>query len=122
MEAPFSIPSEIFWAWLIRHPNCILRAATQDAVLYDDEDLHWQLGEEKEGELIVQLNRGKRILGELFLERERVAYVQAVPGESEEEHVFEWIAETESGRFAAYVFVMAHGFEEEETAARRPVH
>jgi hypothetical protein len=32
---------ETFWQWLMRHPNCILRAGSPDAVLYDDEDLHW---------------------------------------------------------------------------------
>ena len=36
MEPPFTLPFEKFWNWLVTHPNCILRAGTPEAVLYDD--------------------------------------------------------------------------------------
>lgn len=124
MDAPFTLPLDRFWEWLAAHPNCILRAGTPEAVLYDDDDLHWSLGVEDEATLLVQVLRGKRLVGELLVEKEQVAYVEAVPQERPEEHVFELISETESDRFAAYHFVMVHGLGEEDAppSGRSDVH
>jgi hypothetical protein len=122
MDSPLAF--EAFWSWLATHPNCILRAGTPEAVLYDDDDLHWAFGVEDEATLLVQLLRGKRLVAELLVEMEQVAYVEAVPQERAEEHVFELISEAESDRFAAYHFVLVHGFGEEDAppAARSHVH
>ena len=105
---------EIFWEWLVLHPNCVLRAGTPQSVLYDDEDLHWHFATEGSETLLVQIIRGKRLMGELLVQPERVAYVQAFEGEQEGEHVFELVCETEKERLAAYFFVLAHGFDEED--------
>lgn len=110
---------ESFWRWLVTHPNCIIRAGTPDSVLYDDEDLHWYFVQESDGTLVVQMLRGKRLLGEFFLDGERVAYVQVVPGEDSEEHTFELVSEIGSDNYASYFFVMTHGFEEEPASAGR---
>jgi hypothetical protein len=110
-----------FWTWIIAHPNCILRAGTPEMVFYDEEDFHWHFGE-VEGTLVVQVMRGKRVLGELFVEPERGTYVQEVPQEVEGEHVFEVIAETASEQYPAYIFVLSHGFEPEDMVPRRRVH
>ena len=48
-------------------------------------------------------------MGEILIDRERVAYVQSFQGEHENEYVFELISETESERTAPWVFVMSHG-------------
>ena len=40
-----------FWNWLAAHPNCILRAGTPEAVLYDDEEFHWHFAAEGGGTL-----------------------------------------------------------------------
>ena len=100
-----------FWDWIVRHPNCILRAGTQDAVLYDDEDYHWHFAVEGPDTPLVQLIRGKRLLGELLIARDRIAFVQGAPGDVEGEHVFDLVLETESERLTAYFFVVSHAYE-----------
>ncbi len=113
---------EEFWSWLVLHPNCVLRAGTHDAVVYDDDDLHWHFSSEGPETLLVQVLRGKRILGEILVAREQVAYVQAMAGEEEGEFVFELIAENEAERAAAYFFVLSHGYDAEEPPTLRRVH
>ncbi len=123
MENSITLPFDTFWAWLVRHPNCILRAGTPETVLYDAEDLHWHFGAEDPGTLLVQLIRGKRMLGELLLMAEPIAYVEGTRGDQEEEFVFELIVEDETNRLAAYFFVLAHAYEgEEEDPSSRRVH
>ena len=114
MDTPFTMRFDSFWGWLISHPNCILRAGTPEAVIYDDDDLHWHFASEPPRMLLVQVLRGKRLIGEVLLDPEQVSYVEAIPQERAEEHVFEVISESESERFASYFFVLAHGFDEEE--------
>ncbi len=107
-----TLPFETFWAWLQLHSNCIVRVATADAVLHDDDDLHWYAGPNGE-ELVLQLIRGKRLVGELLIDAERVSYVQILGEEHEGEHLFEAIFETPTERLASYSFVLAHGFDDE---------
>jgi len=83
MDDPTTLSFEPFWGWLTGHPNCILRAGTPDAVLYDDEDLHWHFGSEGDATVSVQVLRGKRLLGEILVEPEQVSYVQGTAGEDE---------------------------------------
>ena len=113
---------ERFWKWLVTHPNCILRAGTPESVLYDDEDLHWHFSQDSDGTLLVQTLRGKRLLGEFFLDGERIAYVQAVPGEDSEEHVFELVSESGSDTFSTYFFVLTHGFDDEKSSSSGRIH
>ena len=100
-----------FWDWIVRHPNCILRAGTQDAVLYDDEDYHWHFAIEGPDTPLVQVIRGKRLLGELLIARDRIAFVQGAPGDVEGEHVFDLVVETEAEHLTAYFFVTSHAYE-----------
>lgn len=120
METPLTF--EAFWTWLNRHPNCIVRAGTPDSVLYDDEDLHWYLATDDDDNRIVQLLRGKRILGELVIVPERVAYVQEFPAEQQDEHSFELVAEGGDEREVAYFFVFTHGFGTDEAPNRPRIH
>ena len=123
MEPPFTLPLEKFWAWLLLHPNCILRAGTPESVLYDDEDYYWHLAVEGGNTLLVQVVRGKRLVAEILLDPEQISYVQAVPPEREGEHVFELIQDGERESFASYFFVLAHGFEDDaEPPSRTRVH
>lgn len=122
MEISTTLQFDAFWDWLQRHPNCILRAGTPEAVLYDDDDLHWHFGREDERVLVVQLTRGKRIVAELLVEPEAVSYIEEVPADTAEEHVFELVSDTKEGRFAPYFFVMAHGLEVDAPASLRHVH
>jgi hypothetical protein len=103
---------DALWAWLQGHLNCIQRVATSDAVLFDDADLHWYLGP-LDGTEVVQVIRGKRLMGEILIDPERVSYVQALGEESAGEFVFEAISETETERVAAYSFVMSHDLDVE---------
>ena len=112
----------VFWDWIVLHPNCILRAGTPETVIYDDQDLHWHFGtegHESNETLIVQIIRGKRLMGELLVQPEQVTYVQSFEGEHEDEHVFELVSETEKQRIACYFFVLSHGFDDEITETGR---
>lgn len=123
MDAPFTLPFAVFWKWLQKHANCIIRAGAPDAALYDDEDLHWAFQEEADGLFVVQMARGKRLVSELFLEPDRIDYIQAIPPQVEEEHVFELISESAGDRIAAYFFVLVHGYEDEDRApSQRRIH
>ena len=121
-HAAATLPFEAFWTWLQAHPNCIIRAGTPEAVLYDDEDLHWHFTVEGSETLVVQVLRGKRLVGELLIGPADVAYVQAVAGD-EDEYVFELITETETDRVAACYFVLSHAYEPQDHAGSgRAVH
>ena len=117
MNPPYTLDFQTFWRWLVVHPNCILRAGTPEAVLYDDDDLHWHFAMENERTLLIQVLRGKRLVGELLLEPEQVAYVEAVSQEQPDEHTFELITEAENDRFAAFFFVLVHGYDPGESEA-----
>lgn len=122
MQPPFTLAFDAFWNWLMSHPNCILRAGTPEAVIYDDDDLHWHFASYEDSTLIVQVLHGKRVLGEIFLDPEHVSYVQGVMGEAEGEHVFELISETENDRVATLFFVLAHGFDDDGAVIPGRVH
>jgi hypothetical protein len=113
-----SLPFEKFWAWISAHPNCIVRAGTPEVILFDQEEFHWHLTHEDERTCIVQLARGKELIGELLMFIEDIAYVHCEMSENDE-FVCECIIETETRRDAAYNFVMAHAYDESESPSRR---
>jgi hypothetical protein len=117
-----TLPFDVFWTWLMGHPNCIVRAGTPEAVLYDDEDLYWHFAQEGPETLVVQVLRGKLLVGELLLAPEQIAYVQGSPGDGADEFVFELMTETEADRFVAYFFVLVHGFDREGEFSPSRVH
>ena len=94
-ESTPTVSFDTFWNWLLLHPNCVLRAGTPEAVLYDDDDLHWNFASEQ-NTLLAQLVRGKRLVGELLIDPEQIAYVQGVAGDREGEFVFDLVVETRS--------------------------
>jgi hypothetical protein len=112
-SAAKTVTFDKFWSWLQGHPNCILRAGTPETVLYDDDDLHWHFASESGGTCVVQVLRGKKLVGEILVVPSEIAYVVGEPGE-EQEYTFELISETPTDRFAAYHFVLSHGFDAEE--------
>ena len=71
---------------------------------------------------MVQVLRGKRLIGELLLVPDQVSYVQGSVVEDEGEFLFELISETEADRFPAYFFVLAHGYEGEGSFTPSRVH
>ncbi len=113
----FTLPFSKFWSWVTQHPNCILRAGTPEAVLFDDDDLHWHFATEDDGTLVVQLIRGKKLLGELAVAPGDVTYVQVEPGEGDEVR-FELVGDADPG-IAAFHFVLSHGYDEDETEGGR---
>lgn len=114
MQPPYTLPFDVFWQWIGTHPNCILRAGTPESIIYDDDDLHWTFVGYENGALGVQVLRGKRFMGEIFIAAEEITYVQGVLGEVEGEFIFELIAESETNRTALYFFVLTHGYDEED--------
>ena len=113
-----TLPFEKFWAWISTHPNCIVRAGTPEAILFDHDDFHWHLAAEDESTYIVQLARGKELVGEIVLLVQDIAYVQCEVAENEE-FVCECIVEGETAREAVYQFVMSHPFDEGEAPTSR---
>ena len=111
-----------FWNWLMVHPNCILRAGTATTVVYDDDDLHWQLSTDDPETYLVQAIRGKRLAGEILIARDSIAYVQSLEGEQEDEFLFELVVENESERATAYFFVVAHSYEVDDSEPSGRVH
>jgi hypothetical protein len=122
MDDQPTLPFDVFWSWLLSHPNCIVRAGTPEAVLYDDEDLHWHFAQEEPETLVVQVLRGKLLVGELLIAPEQIAYVQGIASDRDHEFIFELITETETERFAAYFFVLVHGFDEDGEFSPIRVH
>ena len=109
------------------HPNCVMRAGTPEAVIYDDDDLHWHfaveagsVGEEGGNLLLVQVIRGKRMVGEIILDPEHVSYVQGAAGDREDEYVFELITETETDSLPSYFFVLTHGYDGADAPSHPP--
>ena len=111
-----------FWEWVAVHPNCILRAGIQNSVIYDDEDYHWQFAQDNPETLLVQVIRGKRLVGEFAVYRERVAYVQSMAGDQEGEVLFEAVAADEAESPLVCFFVMSHGFDVEIDDSPHRVH
>jgi hypothetical protein len=120
-HAATTLPFDTFWNWLQTHPNCIIRAGTPEAVVYDHEDLHWHFTAEGTDSLVVQIFRGKQLVGELVITPADVTYVQGVAGE-EDEYVFDLISESETDRVAAYFFVLSHGYDTSDRPSGRAVH
>lgn len=120
-SAAVTLPFETFWSWLQSHANCILRAGTPEALLFDHDDYHWHLAAEDDHVLVVQLIRGKEMVGELVVFPSEIAYVQCEPAEpgGGDEYVFECIVEGETTRQIAYHFVLAHAYDEYEPPSRR---
>ena len=122
MEDTLTLAFEAFWSWLTTHPNCIVRAGTPEAVLYDDDDLHWHFASEGSSTRLVQVLRGKRLLGELLVEPEDVTYVQGSAGDEEGEFLFELIAENETEQAVSWFFVLSHGYDTEGGSTPGRVH
>ena len=121
-HAGTTLPFDTFWNWLLTHPNCVVRAGTPEAVVYDDENVHWHFTVEGTDTMVVQVVRGKQLVAEILVTPTDVAYVQGVAGE-EDEYLFELISETETDRVAAYYFVLSHGYETpDRPSSGRAVH
>ena len=120
---PRVVPFETFWKWLQGHPNCIVSAGTPEAVLYDHDDFHWHFGAEgEEGAQLIQLIRGKNLVGELVIDARSVTYVQ-IEHKGEEEYLFDCVEENTEGAVAAYTFTLSHDYDPEEAAPQgRWVH
>lgn len=120
--APNVVSFDKFWSWLQGHPNCILSAGTPEAVLYDDEDFHWHFASEEDGTLLVQVLRGKQLVGEIAIAPRTITYVQS-EAKGDEEFVFECVEETDREPLVAYHFTLSHDYSPEEVVKQgRWVH
>src|SRR5690606_1905588 len=84
-----TIQFDAFWRWLGGHVNCILRAGTTEAVLFDHEDFHWTIADEDDHTRVIQVARGKELVGELVVFPAEISYIQMEPSETEGEWLFE---------------------------------
>ena len=124
-EAPdpssLTLPFEDFWSWLKAHRNCIVRAGTPYSVLMDHDDYHWDVLQEDGDTQILQLARGKELVGEIIVMASEIAYVHCPHSEGEEQ-VFECVVETAHAREVVYHFAMAHGYDVEPAQTRSWTH
>jgi hypothetical protein len=105
-----------FWRWILEHPNCVLRAGTADAILYDLDDLHWHFYEDPEHTPVIQLIRGKQLVAEILLDRRDILFVQVTPDSESEERgrfLFELIGGPKDDTYPICHFLIAHGLEED---------
>lgn len=104
---------ERFWKWVSEHPNCVLRAGAGGGTLFDADDLHWDFFDEEDGATaIVQLLKGKGLVGELFIEKGTIVMVQGsldVEGAQQGYWMFECLAG--SAKVPVAHFLMSHGME-----------
>ncbi|MCB9654281.1 MAG: hypothetical protein H6729_09165 [Deltaproteobacteria bacterium] len=100
---------DAFWAWLQKHPNCILRAGAGDVVVFDHDEHHWSFGVDPDGGVLyVQCLRGKQTIAEVSLHIEDVAYVQSHLADEDE-----WFFDLcDQNQQVLYYFVLSHGFED----------
>lgn len=115
-SATATLTLDRFWRWLKEHHRCIVRAGGDDAFLYDAERLHWHLSEDPDRNLVVQLFEGKDLLAEIIIDPTSIVFVQAMPEGNDNQVVFELVA-SEGENYAAYHFVVAHGYDEAEQHA-----
>ena len=87
-------------------------------LLFDHDDFHWHMAQEDEATLLIQLVRGKELVGEIVLIPSDIAYVTSTELGNDEAS-FELVVETERSREVAYHFVMAHGYDESEVSGTR---
>ncbi|HEY8570295.1 hypothetical protein [Microbulbifer sp.] len=121
MTRPNTLSLQDFWTWLTEHCNCILRAGTPDSILYDDDDFFWRFTHENPNTLLVQLVKGKRLVGEVFVEPDLVSSVRITPGDKEEV-IFDLMAEADGEEQVLYYFVMAHGYDVHEPPSTTTRH
>ena len=113
---------DTFWEWVTSHPNCILRAGTRDTVVFDDDDFHWHFAGDETSSFLVQVIRGKRLVGEILIPKEHIAFVQGVVGDQEGEFVFELVSSDDTSPSALFFFVLTHGYESQDDPEPRRVH
>lgn len=91
-------------------------------MLLDHESFHWDvISEEEEGTEVLQLLKGKELIGEIVVVASDISYVHCPPGDPEQ-HMFECVIETSAAREVVYHFVLAHGFDEEPSPSQRWTH
>jgi hypothetical protein len=112
-----TLPFEKFWSWVQAHRNCILSAGTTQSVLYDAEDFHWHFGNEN-GTLLVQVLRGKEMVGEILIEPQLISYVQTLR-HGEEEYEFDCVSELESEPVVVCYFTLSHDYDVQESQPKK---
>jgi hypothetical protein len=115
---PQTLTFDRLWQWLQEHPNCILRCGSTEATLFDHEDFHWVFLEEEDRRAVVQLVKGKTLVGELVIPGRDVREVQVLPdpeGASEGHVLVELLGGPKEDPQPLYHFVMTHGMEPSPT-------
>lgn len=116
MDDPKVIGFEEFWQWIQGHTNCIISAGTPDTVIYDHDDFHWSFGREVgpdgQEDLLVQLVRGKQLVGEMLIPHGRMTHVQAEQRGEDGEVLFECFEESTEGTLPSFYFTLSHGYDE----------
>jgi len=106
-----------FWRWLMDHPNCVVRVGSDDCALIDHDDFHWDFLEEEEGNVIIQLVKGKALVGELIVQRRDVLFVQAsldVESAAQGYWLFELIGGPKEETFTVAHVLVSHGMEQQQ--------
>lgn len=117
-----SLSFDEFWGWLVGHLNCIVRAGSREAMFFDHQDFHWHVMMMEEPDVpggllhILQLRRGKELVGDLTILSGEIGMIQCYPGPNDE-YVCEALAKSGLDEPALYQFVMEHPIEEHEVTS-----
>ncbi|RYZ39949.1 MAG: serine/threonine protein kinase [Myxococcaceae bacterium] len=105
---------DAFWRWIQEHTNCILRCGSPDMTLFDHDDFHWMLMEE-ERQHVLQLIKGKSLVGEMVMVGREVSEVSVSPDPDADPQQGHFLVELMGGPKddpqVLYHFIMAHGIE-----------
>jgi hypothetical protein len=115
------MPFAGFWEFLKDHANCILGASWGSAALFDEDALHWAVFDQEDHHAVLQLIRGKNLVGELVLDSRQVDEVELGPDPENPQSghfLAELLSSARAGREVLGHVLMAHGPEE---AQRHPV-
>ena len=98
-----------------RPPHCILRCGSAETTLFDHDDFHWLFFDEEDRRGIIQMLKGKDLVGEIVIPRRSVRDVRmAVDLESGTDG--HWMAELLGGSEAEpdvlFHVLLSHGFDE----------
>ncbi len=104
-----------FWAWLQEHSNCILAAGWAGAALFDHDDFHWSFLEEEDKQMVLQLVKGKTLVGELVFDARAINEVEVQPdpeGADRGQYLAEFLSPPSAGREALGYIVLSHGVDQ----------
>jgi hypothetical protein len=110
---PLTFPG--FWEFLKDHANCVLGASWGPGALFDEDSLHWVLFDREDHHAVLQLIRGKNLVGELVIDPQEIDEVEISPDPENPQsghYLAELLSSAARGREPLGHVLLAHGVED----------